>query len=565
MQHLSDKESSRRKQIKLGLPRRLVQWGIPLPDNVRSMGIHIQAGKGSGKSRLMGRVIVLRDFTQGMPQVVFDPNGATVDNFLDALARLVARLGGNGHLSSEGQKRLWQRVRYVDMSGKSGYVVPFPLYYRLGQESLKDVAWRYLEAILRLDPELKEAPIQGWNAVAKLGSRTGMVLAALGCQITEAYDLLNRPRAWRERLQGLAANSPDHGLLMAVEFFLREYPEWKPQDRERAKSAWETKLDMFTLAPSMRAMFGATIPSIDWQEAIDKGQTVLLDFRHEQNSEHRRFKMLWAFLYFLEFIKHRGRGRHRPVGLVIDELTALYNFDIQAGADIFASDLDELVNQIARDFSVWLTLAHQERFQIDEKSHKTLMTMGTQVLGVTADFESALAMAQELFRVDPHKVKRYERVWMAPPFLWPPEVIDVIPVEYTVEEQDRMAASQFKDLGLFEFLVRPARREGDTTGELISMSLANLDRGVWNDEALVAELRLRLSRRDGIPIETVLEEIDQRHRHVLTLHRKRGKKRQLVKSTAQRATLAYQNEPDDDDFSEFWEPEPIGTAGAGSD
>jgi len=31
---------------------------------------------------------------------------------------------------------------------------------------------------------------------------------------------------------------------------------------------------------------------------------------------------------------------------------------------IFASDLDELINQIARDFRVWLTLAHQEQFQM---------------------------------------------------------------------------------------------------------------------------------------------------------------------------------------------------------
>jgi hypothetical protein len=559
--HALSLEAPRQEAIKLGIPGRLVRRGIPLSDEVRSMGIHIQAGKGSGKSRLMGRVIALHDFNQGTPQNADDPNGATTDNFLDALARLVARLASEGKISPEEQKRLWWRVRYVDMSGKSGYVTPFPLYYRLGKESLNDIAWRFLEAIRRLDPNLQDAPIQGWNAIAKLGSRMGMVLAALGCQITEAYSLLNEPKAWKGHLQQLAASTSDQGLRMAVEFFLRDYPEWKDQDRERAKSALETKLDMFALDPSMRAMFGAAAPGINWQEVVDKGQTVLLDFRNEQNREHRRFKMLWAFLYFLEYIKHRGRGRHRPVGLIIDELTALYNFDIQAGADIFASDLDELINQIARDFRVWLTLAHQEQFQIDEKSHKTLMTMGTQVLGVTTDFEAALTMAQAFFRIDPHKVKRYERVWMTD--IFGPLVVDHRPVEYTVEEQDRMAATQFKDLGLFQFLVRPAKREGDLTGELVPMNIANLDRGVWVDEALVRKLRQRLSRRDGIPIETILEEIDRRQRQVLALHQQRREIQHQVKPADQRANLAYQDEPDDDDFSEFWETKPIETVEAG--
>ena len=556
-------ETCGRHSIALDVPARLARRGVMLADEARTMGIHIQAGKGSGKSRLMGRGIALHDFIQGVPQVVFDPNGATIDNFLDALARLVARLPGDHQLSADEQRRLWQRVRYVDMSGKGGYVVPFPLYYRLGQESLNDIASRYLEATLRLDPELKEAPILGWNALAKLGSRTGMVLAALDCQITEAYGLLNQPKTWKERLQHMASATPDRGLRMAAEFFVREYLEWQPQERERAKSALETKLDMFTLDETMLATFGASQPGINWREVVDRRQTVLLDFRHEHNSEHRRFKMLWAFLYFLQFIKHRGRGRHRPVGLVIDELTALYNFDIQAGTDIFAADLDELVNQIARDFRVWLTPAHQEQFQIGEKSHKTLMTMGTQILGVTSDFESAMTMAQQFFGIDPHRVKRYVPVWMAPPMWWPPEVIDEIPVEYTVEEQDRMAANRFRHLGLFHFLVKPAKREGDFTGELIPMSAANIDRGIWNNEALVADLRQRLTKRDGIPTETLLAEIEQRQaRFDLERRLPRDKAGQPVQGVRDYATVDDRYEEDDDGFSSLREAKKAETAGA---
>jgi hypothetical protein len=442
--------------------------------------------------------------------VIFDPNGATIDAYLAALSLLVARLAGSGQLSPADQERLWRRVRYVDMSGSFGYVTPFPIYYRLGNESLSSIAQRYLDVVLRLDPKLKEAPIQGWNAVAKLGSRAGMVLYALGCQITEAHSLINHPHTWKDRLQHLAVTTSDLGLRKAVEFFLQEYPEWKEVDRQRAKSALENSLDMFTLDEGMMAQYGASKPGFYWQEdVVNKGVTLLLDFRHEQNSDYRRFKMLWFLRSFIDYIKHRGRGRNQSIGLIIDELTSLYNFDVQAGADIFADDLDELISQIARDFGVWVTLSHQEGFQVDKKSHKTLMSMGTQVLGVTSDFEAALARAERFIKIDPLKVKRYERVWMQDMF-HNPYVVDYNPVEYGFEEQDRLAAYRFTDLGLFQFLVRPARREGDIRGELVRMSIANLVKGLWEIQDLVPELRRQLAKRDGIRMESVLAESSER-------------------------------------------------------
>src|SRR3990172_5379269 len=91
---------------------------IWLPDHARSMGIHIMAGKGSGKSRLMGRIIALLDFLRGVPQVIFDPHGPTIDNFLDKFIRL----------PKEYRERLFSRIMYIDMSGSTGQVFPFPLY-----------------------------------------------------------------------------------------------------------------------------------------------------------------------------------------------------------------------------------------------------------------------------------------------------------------------------------------------------------------------------------------------------------------------------------------------------
>src|SRR4051794_17933792 len=54
-------------------------------DSTRSMGIHLVGGKGSGKSRLMGRVIAKQDVIRRIPLVLLDPYGSTVDYLLDAL------------------------------------------------------------------------------------------------------------------------------------------------------------------------------------------------------------------------------------------------------------------------------------------------------------------------------------------------------------------------------------------------------------------------------------------------------------------------------------------------
>lgn len=476
-----------------------------LSDAVRSMGIHVMAGKGSGKSRLMGRVIAWQDFVRGTPQVILDPNGATIDNFFSRLVLLPKAY----------QERLWRRVLYCDMSGKHGYVVPFPIFYRLGNETYNDIASRYLDVLFRLDPKLADAPVLGMNAVTRVGRRAGIILAALGYQITEMPHLLDHPEQWLGPLASLSSDQPE--AREAAAFFLRDYLCWQPRERELGAGSLRVKLDPFVLDPTMRAMFGPAQPGIHWPEVIEKRQTVLLDFRHELNHENRRFKMLWAFRYFLEFIKHRGLGRHQPVGLVIDEITALYNFDVAAGHSIFAADLDELINVIARNYSVWLTLAHQELFQLDEKSRKTLMTMGTQIVGVTTDFDAALTLGREFIPVDPWRIKRYEKVIVPTPRFSlrlslgeGPEIMDLNPVELSVQEQEYLAAYLFKNLQPFQFLVKVPQREGDHTGHLKLVSIANLDNGIWNDENLLKELRPRLSRRAGLPIDTLLAAIDRR-------------------------------------------------------
>ena len=91
-----------------------------IPRSARSMGIYVLAGRGTGKSRLLGRKITMQDFLAGILQVIFDPIGATIDNFLDKVIRFL------DPLPRVDRDLFWDRIIYVDMSGKDGYITPFP-------------------------------------------------------------------------------------------------------------------------------------------------------------------------------------------------------------------------------------------------------------------------------------------------------------------------------------------------------------------------------------------------------------------------------------------------------
>lgn len=467
-----------------------------LPDRARSMGTHLMAGKGSGKSRLMGRVIAWLDFLRGTPVVILDPVGPTIDNVLDKLIRL----------PREEQQRLWSRVIYVDMSGQGSNVVGWPLYYRLGNESLYAISQRYLDVIRRIDPALQSASVEGWNSLHRIGTHTGMAMTALGCQVTEAEHFLTNLPAWRERLLQAYDTHPD--LEATVLFFLDEFAGWKEERQLSRTDAFRSKITLFRLDPTMRAMFGAAQAGIDWAQVVEERKMVLLDFRHEHDVERRRFKMLWAYMSFMEFVKHRGAGRHRPVSFIVDELAALGNFRSSNGASLFADDLEELINVFARNCAIWLTLAHQEIYQFEERIQKTLMTMGTHIFGVTSDTDAALQFARLLYRYDPFKIKRMEPMYMT--FEGEPMVIDERVVEYTIEEQNLLNSYKFRSLPAFHFLVRAAPGEGDTTGQMRHMSIANFDRGMWVQDELVAQARHQLRERTGQSKNTVLDDVRSR-------------------------------------------------------
>src|SRR5918998_1020630 len=79
------------------------------------------------------------------------------------------------------------------------------------------------------------------------------------------------------------------------------------------------KSSLFGLIQRYGRCLARVRPASTGTTSSGKKQTILLDFRHEQDEEMRRFKMLWAFLYLYEWIKTRGRWDDKPFGLIIDE------------------------------------------------------------------------------------------------------------------------------------------------------------------------------------------------------------------------------------------------------
>jgi hypothetical protein len=497
-----------------------LQTARTLPASARVMGLYLLAGRGTGKSRLLGRRIAFGDFIAGIPQVIFDPVGATIDNFLDKVTWF---LYDYPQLDPD---PIWDRIVYVDMSGKSGSIVPWPLYYRLGTErSLLEIAERYLQTIIKSNPALFQAQVLGWPPLHRIGDYSGIVLAALGYQITEAEDLLDNPEAWEAAGRFAHAEQVSPEAKRAVSYFRNKYIPMREADRARLTTPFLDKIFTFSLDDTFRAMFGATTPGIKWDDIVQKKQTILLDFRREQDEEMRRFKMLWAFSYLYEWIKTRGRQDDNPFGVIIDEFAHMTR-KVASGTNPLAQDLDEFINVYMRQHTIWFTAAHQELYQIDEQLRNTLLSLGTYILGGTSSMQSARDLADALFFRDPFRVKDAEPIYGRRYQHSPLEVIDVRLHFMPLEEQTELFAQRIKKLGRFQFLLRPALAEGHIDSAVVPLSIRDLDRDKetgeyqFPDAPLLHRLRAALAKQSGIPIARLLQE--QEHRLPQALPEKLG-------------------------------------------
>lgn len=481
---------------------------IPLvisPSALRN-GVRWMGGPGTGKTRGLALTMVWPHLWRVLPTIVLDPTGALCNLVLHKVASF----------QGVSQRRLWPRIKYVDLAA-TDYIVPMPLYQRRQDETLFAVANRFVQVIERQDPYLQTASIEGLNALKEAGIAGGMLMAALGLQVTELGSLLAEPEAWLGRLQEVQKAHPE--LRRAVKFF-RTFAKLKPDLQQRKAGSLLAKLLPFLADPLLQAAFAASGPGIDWAEEVRQRRTVLLDFGGETDRTRRQFKLIWCFLDILEFLQRRGTaGREDPVLLVVDEISSLLG--PRAGdRSVLGEDLHELVTRWARNLGVKLCFAHQYPSQLEPTINHALTQMGTQVIGNVQDPDDALYLARQFHRYEPYLVKKRVPVWMSVQqgfHYSQPQVIDETTTEFTPEEQYILVADRIRSLPKFQFLLRPAEGEGSLTGRLRRMSIARLDAGLYPDEEVVAEVKRRLRQRDGVPVATLLAAIEQRRQEQLTV------------------------------------------------
>jgi len=362
---------------------------------------------------------------------------------------------------------------------------------------------------------LFHAQVLGWPPLHRIGVNSGILLAALGYQITEAEDLLDNPEAWEAAGRFAQAEQVSLEAKRAVSYFRNKYIPMREADRARLTTPFLDKIFTYGLDPTLRAMFGATEPGIEWNDVVQRKQTILLDFRHEQDEEMRRFKMLWAFDYLYSWIKTRGRQDKNPFGIICDEFAHMTQ-KVVSGMNPLAQELDTFINVYMRQHTIWFSAAHQEVYQIDEQLRNTLLSLGTYILGATSSMASARDLADALFSRDPWWIKHWRPVYGRVTSHSPLEVIAEEPEFMPLEEQTELFAQQIKKLGRFQFLLRPAVAEGHIGDAVLPLSMSDLDRDKETGEyqfpesELMARVRAALAERSGIPIARLLQEQEKR-------------------------------------------------------
>jgi hypothetical protein len=484
---------------------------LALPPNARLMALYILAASRSGKSRLMGRGIVWSDYYFEIPQIVIDATGiGTIDNFLD---KLITRLQ---YVPKYADKRFLQRIKYVNMAS-ADYIVPFPLLYTTGSErSLLQIAERYVNVIRMSHPALLRAEVQGFPPLHYIAVHTHIVLASLGLPITRAEELLRHPEEWLRTGTFAEAVRRHPEAAPSVSFFQDEFIPARPAERRRLLNPYFEKIFTFNLDVNLRCQFGGLKPGIEWEEVEEEGLTVLLGFRDETDPDMRRFKLLWVFSSLYEHIKRRGR-REYPLAITIDEFSAMAA-KVTEGTNPLAQMLDEFIQQYLRGQNIWLTVSHQSIEQIDEQVRNSLLSLGTYMFGRAATMPEARILADVLFKRDPYLVKYWHRVWMSGGSLHgqplAPFIVDHDPEFMNLEEQQEIAAKRIAELGLFQFLCRPALREGEVSSSVIPLTIANLDFDAeageyqFPDYDRVARFRSALASQSGIPAASILKELE---------------------------------------------------------
>jgi hypothetical protein len=495
-----------------------LQRALTIGDSALSMGLLNIGARGSGKTTLLA-LLALQHLRKGTPQVLIDPLGTLSEPLLFLLLRSLQ------HVPFEQHAAIWQKLRYIDV-GNANVVTPFPIYYTTSSDTLREVAERFIATLRLANPRLATQASVTWPSLRRVGINTGMVLVALGYQLTEAEDLLVHTSEWEK--QGLfdEAIRRNPEAVPAVAYFREQYLPLSRSAKNQLTSTFLDHMFTFALDPKLRTLFGASTPGITWEDVEQQHQTVILDFKNVTDPETRRFAMLWIFKHLYEHIKTRGR-RTMPLGVCIDEFADLTQ-QVTDTVNPLATLFDTFIQRYMRNNRIFLSIAFQSISQVDEQLRNTLLSLGTYVFGKQATMAEARILADVLFQTDPFRVKHYRKVWGKDDLelpasgavreeilrlmgnmreihpTYPYYVLDYEPEHMPLPEQLELASQQLTNLGLFRFLCRPALREGEVSQSVIPINIASIVRDkktgeyVFADQELVERVRSRLAKRSGI-------------------------------------------------------------------
>lgn len=277
--------------------------------------------------------------------------------------------------------------------------------------------------------------------------------------------------------------------------------------------AYLAKLGEFTRDPLLVAQFGAMEPHFRFEEVEEHHLAVLINLGGEPSPELRRLKMLWLYLYLMEYVARRDKVvpdvRAWPLSIFIDELTFILGKPGDPN-DPLAQDLERLLNLYSRNNNLWVCLTLQEMYQVSEQLQKTLMTLGTQIIGQTTDDETALAFARRFNRYEPLKVKKYEDQWATDIETGEDYIRSKKPIELTSAEQERINADKYKKLSTLRFMVGVSPREGTPATDLSLVDLNDFEQGAYPVLPVVREAQAYFMQRDGKRVVDVLAGIAKR-------------------------------------------------------
>jgi hypothetical protein len=460
----------------------------------RSVGVACLGTRGTGKSSFMSILAWCDFYIKRKPVFIIDITGGVAGRLLTQVARQQAH-----------QERIWPFVRYVPLAHPTR-VVPTPFYapHGYGRETFWSLAQRFPDLILRADSALSRAGIQGAPPLNRLSVAGGVIMQALGHGGPhEMSDLLLNPKAWSAKLQEAERRHPDsEQVASAVRFFQDVYPKWSESLRNSLAGSLLTKLAIFD-DEGMRAQFSARKSGLDLNQAVERGELVIFDLSGEHQQQPKTFKMLFIFLYLIDFLKRRGEALHgdrsRPVSLIIDETVDLLGAG-NTESPLLAADFRTLIDVYSRNFAIELTLGMQEpSYQLPDDIRETFLSLATHVIGRLTDPEAQRLMVERHCPYQPHRVKHWR--------ITSHSLLELEPVFYTPQEQSELDRQRFRDLPQYHFLVAPVIKEGQPPLPLQEISTEILAQAMQPDPVAVRDAKRALIHRDGRRIADVLAEL----------------------------------------------------------